>query len=315
MTIEKLTSRAIVGEFYHKLTTDPGAAWIDPISMLFNSNQGSEEYAWLGQSPVMKEWVGGRNTKGFRENSFTIKNLHFEATMEVLKHELRRDKTGQVMVRIRELATRTNAHWASLLSTLVLNGASALCYDGQYFFDTDHSEGDSGTQSNSISSDISAIPAQVRGVPASPSAEEMRGSIMKGVAQILGFVDDQGEPMNENARSFLVQVPISLYQVAVEAVAPPAQTSGPQVGAIPPGFGVSVAANTRLNSWTDKFAVFRTDGDVKPFIRQQETEVELSAIAEGSELEFNEGKHRYGVDVWRNVAYGYWQHACLVTMI
>ena len=42
--------------------------------------------------------------------------------------------------------------------------------------------------------------------------------------------------------------------------------------------------------------------------------VEIQAIAEGSELEFKEGKHWYGVDTWRNVGYGYWQNTCLVSI-
>ena len=83
---------------------------------------------------------------------------------------------------------------------------------------------------------------------------------------------------------------------------------------IPPNLNISVAVNARL-TWTDEFAVFRTDGSVSPFIRQQETEVDLKAKAEGSEYEFDNDAHQYGVDTWRNVGYGYWQHACLVTMI
>ena len=39
----------------------------------------------------------------------------------------------------------------------------------------------------------------------------------------------------------------------------------------------------------------------------------MDAIAEGSELEFREKKHQYGVKAMRNVGYGYWQRACLVT--
>jgi hypothetical protein len=38
-----------------------------------------------------------------------------------------------------------------------------------------------------------------------------------GIAQILAFKDDQGEPMNENARRFLVVVPVGLYLVRVAA--------------------------------------------------------------------------------------------------
>ena len=40
----------------------------------------------------------------------------------------------------------------------------------------------------------------------------------------------------------------------------------------------------------------------------------LKAKAEGSEYEFDNDAHQYGVDTWRNVAYGYWQEARYVTM-
>jgi phage major head subunit gpT-like protein len=305
-----LSSRAIIGEFYRTLEQDVGASWIPQVSMLFQSDQESETYRWLGQSPAMREWVGGRHAKGFRENGLSISNLHYEATLEVLKRELMRDKTGQILVRVRELAQRANAHWARLLSTLIVNGTSTTCYDGQYFFDTDHVEGDSGSQSNDITVDISAMPAEEHGTVTNPSVAEMRISIIKGIQQIMSLVDDQGEPMNENASQFLVMVPISLLQQARDAVS--AKYDSAMVTTT--GLNIAVAANTRLSSWTDSFAVFRTDGNVKPFIRQEETGVELKVIGAGSELEFNEDKHRYGIDTWRNVGYGYWQHACYVQM-
>ncbi|OPY15236.1 MAG: Mu-like prophage major head subunit gpT [Syntrophus sp. PtaB.Bin001] len=307
-----LSSRAIIGEFYKTLETDPGANWIGPLSMLFTSDQDSETYPWLGQSPAMREWIGGRNAKGFRENGITIANKHFESTIEVLVSELRRDKTGQILTRIRELAARTNSHWASLLSTLILNGTSALCYDGHAFFDTDHSEGDSGTQDNDLTCDISALPASVHGVVTAPSVEEMQQTILKAVSAIFGFKDDVGEPMNEGARSFLAMVPVSLYLVAAKAVSLPIGT-GVSEQNVPADLNISVVPNARL-TWTDSLAVFRTDGNVKPFIRQQETEVMLKAKAEGSEFEFDNDAHQYGVDAWRNVGYGYWQHACYIQM-
>ena len=58
----------------------------------------------------------------------------------------------------------------------------------------------------------------------------------------------------------------------------------------------------------------RADGDVKAFIRQEETAVQIKAKAEGSEYEFDHDAHQYGVDTWRNVGYGYWQQACQVTL-
>ena len=314
----ELTSRAIIGEFFMRLEQDLGAGWIPGLSTEpFKSNQEAETYKWLGMSPAMREWIGGRQPKGLRANGITITNKLFEATMEVLvQQEIKRDKTGQVLIRVAEMAQRANAHWASLLSTLMLNGAAATCYDGHYFFDTAHAEGDSGTQSNKLSIDISELACGVHGSITAPSAQEIQQCILQAIAAILGFKDDTGEPMNENAQRFLVMVPISLYNAANAAV-----NAGAFVGSVPniiqsPAnkFAIDVAPNARLGSWTSTFSVYRTDGMVKPFIRQEEAPLEMDAIAEGSELEFKEGKWWFGTKASRNVGYGYWQHAVQVIM-
>jgi len=313
MGATSLSSRAIIGMFYAKLNALAGASWVDKVSMLFTSDQESEEYKWLGMVPQMREWVGGRQAKGFRENGITIKNKDYEATLEVLLKEIRRDKTGQVKVRINELARRAVSHWASLLTTLMINGESTTCYDGQYFFDTDHSEGDSGTQSNDLNIDISALPVAVHGSTTLPSPEEMQQCILKAIAAILGMKDDQGEPFNEDANEFLVMVPTSLWIPARAAVAMPRKGYGESSQIDATEFRILVANNARL-TWTNKFAVYRTDAEVKPFIRQEEEPLQIAAIAEGSELEFQEAKHHYGISASRNVGYGYFQEACLVTM-
>lgn len=310
MSAASLSSRAIIGEYYATLEQNVGAQYLPGISMLFTSDQESETYKWLGMAPAMREWVGGRQAKGFRDNGITIVNKTFEATMEVLVDEIRRDKTGQVMARVRDLASRTNAHWAKLISTLIIAAESSVGYDGQFFFDTDHLEGDSGTQSNDITFDALVTTA--------PTAAEMESAVLKAVEKIIGFKDDQGEPMNEEAASFLIMVPVSLMGPAAAALKNPviADPSGARTNTLTSigGFSFDLVVNPRL-TWTDRFATFRTDGNTKPFIRQEEEGVTVSAIAEGSELEFRENKHLYGVKAIRNVGYGYWQHALLTTLI
>lgn len=316
MSAFALSSRAILGEFFLSLSQNNGMGWIGFISMLFESDQESETYKWLGQAPAMRRWLGGRNAKGFKVEGIIIENLEFEATIEVLLAELRRDKTAQVLLRIRELAARPNAHWADLLTTLIVNGEAGVCYDGQFFFDTDHVEGENQTpQSNKIDVTIADIPSVVHGTTIAPAVAEMQGTILKGVQAISGFKDDQNQPMNENAMKFLVMTPTSLWDKALSAVNNQVLAQGEtNVLNNIPGMEIQVANNPRL-PWTDKISIFRSDGEAKPLIRQQEYDVKVSAIAEGSELEFNENKHRYGVSASRNVGYGYWQHACLLTMV
>ena len=310
-----LSSRAIIGRFYQRLEVAMAASWVDQLGMYFTSDQESETYKWLGMAPAMREWVGGRHAKGFRENGITIENKKFEATLEVPVDWMRRDKTGQLMVRVDEMADRAVTHWQSLMSALIAGGESNVCYDGQYFFDTDHSEGNSGTQSNDITVDISAVPATVHGTATLPSVEEMREMILRGVTQILGFKDDQGEPMNEMARTFHIQVPTAWFPIAAAAIKNPSVGGGDtNVMTNLDGYTFSLSVNPRL-TWTDKLAVFRADGTVKPFIRQEEQGVQVSAVAEGSELEFDEDIHRYGIKALRNVGYGYWQQGCLVQAV
>lgn len=304
------TSRAIIGEFYNRLSQNVGAEWVGQISMLVPSVQETENYKWLGMSPAMRQWIGGRHAKGFKGQGMSITNLEYEATLEVLTRELRRDRTGQIMTRVRELADRANAHWASLLSTLIAAGHTTTCYDTQYFFDNDHTD-PGGTyttsQVNYLSIDISGEAASVHGTVAAPSTEEMRQCILTAIAYIVGFVDDEGEPMNESANSFLIMTPLGIYPAALAACSLPVVAGGEQNILQKGGWNLTAVANARLTD-ADEFYVFRTDGQTKPFIRQEEVPITIEAIAEGSELEFNEHKHHYGVWASRNVGYGYWQH-------
>jgi len=311
-----LSSRAIIGEYF-RLLEQGAASWAILLSNYFQSDQAGEEYKWLGMSPAMREWVGGRLAKGLRDNAYTIKNKAFESTLEISIDDLRRDKTMQIFIRIAEQVDRANAHWARLLSALIIAAESSACYDGQSYFDTDHSEGSSGVQSNDLSIDISAlpVPATAHGSPTAPSPEELMHCILELAQAVLGFKDDQGEPMNENAREFLIMVPTPFWKSAIAAVGSPTLAQGAtNIITAADGFKFNIQINPRLN-WTTKLAGFRTDGNVKPFIRQEEVPVEVSAIAEGSELEFKERVHQYGLYASGNVGYGYWQQAALATLV
>jgi phage major head subunit gpT-like protein len=314
MGLELLSSRAVRGMFFNRLEQNPGLAWIAAISAYFTSDQAKEEYPWLGQTPTMRKFGSGRQPSGLSANALTIANEHFEASLEIPVKDMRRDKTGQIKVRISEFADRTTTHWAQLLSALISSGESSVCYDGSYFFDTDHAEGKSGQQSNRIEVDISELPCTLHGSPALPTPEEMRQAILKGLTQLYTLKDDQGEPMNEGAREWLVMVPTPFWDVTKTALAQPLVAGGQtNIIQVLDEVVIKMAQNPRL-SWPNKFGIFRTDAATKPLIRQEEVEIDLKSLAEGSEYETLHAKHLHAVDTSRGVGFGYWQQGCLVEL-
>ncbi len=313
----QLSSRAVIGMFYKRLNIPvEKLKWIDAISNYFTSDQDSETYRWIGQSPMMREWIGGRNAKGFTSNGISIENKHFEATIDIPLKHMRRDKTGQIKVRIGELAVKTKTHWSLLLSKLITDGDVMPCYDGKPFFSESHRDTPKQpVQSNKIEFDLAnaGINGEV-GTETAPTEAAMREAILSGIQQIIGFKDDQGEPFNETASSFLVMVPANLFNVAHACVSVPLTVGGATNPIkVLASMDIAVAGNSRLTD-KDTFYVFRADSEVKAFIRQEEEPVKMKAKDETSEYAFDNDACQFGVDSWRNVGYGYWQHATMVTL-
>lgn len=324
MAASGLGSRGIIGRLFYAIEQIAGKGWIPMISMLFTSDQATETYKWLGQTPMLREWVGGRQSKGLRENGITVENLLYEATLEIDVDDIRRDKTGQVMVRINDLANRAVQHWAKLVSALIQEGDVNDCYDGQKFFDTDHTEGDNTTnQSNDQSITIADLPVPIHGSTTDPSVGEMSRIILLGIQQILNFKDDQNEPINDGVEEFVVMTPTNLWPAARAAVKNEKTEQGQDNPLIGGDLKITHVLNSRLTD-TNVCYIFRANGPVAPFIRQVEipnsggdigseaqatADIKVAALAENSEEEFKNHRHLYGVEAQRNVAYAYWQYA------
>ncbi|HEU4708753.1 MAG TPA: Mu-like prophage major head subunit gpT family protein [Methylophilaceae bacterium] len=322
-----ITERAVLGMFYERLSQNTGTGYLDAIcTPAFNSDQDSEDYAWLGQVPQLSERQGEKKFSQLRKTPWTVRNVEYQGGIAIPKKDILYDKTGQVRVRVNEMADRSQSHWAKLAAQLIIDGESGVCYDGQYFFDTDHSEGDSGSQSNDISVDLSDLPASVHGSTTYPSAGEAVLSIMKAVDQIIGFKDDRGEYVNENATEFLVMAGTGLGTPLLSALRARSIDGGDTNVLIEQdSYRIRLQVTPRLNTWTSKFAVFNTQGEQKPIIRQQRRpnneatgyDVEgmlLEMLWLESEYCKLHGECLVSVETERAAAYGDWKKACLVTL-
>jgi len=314
--LKGITTKGIIGSFYAALDQDLGLAWIDSLSQLIESDQEKETYKWLGQVPQMRKKHGGKQAKELNVSDYTITNEEYEATLKIDKADRRRDKTGQILVRVRELATRVKAHWWKLLADLIIAGETDLCYDGQAFFDTDHSEGDSGTQKNLLTAtEVTQLDVTTA---TAPTPDEMSKAILGVIAYMQNYKDDQGEYLNENAQQFTVITGANNIGLAAKQAIKDKRLdtgSGSRDNLlITDEFSVTSLMSPRFADWTTKFAVVRTDSPAKAFIRQNEVDVEMTALAEGSEYEFHNSAHLFSAEACRNAGYGFWQYASKSTL-
>lgn len=111
----------------------------DLVAMRSPSTGRSVDYKWLGDFPMMREWVGDRVIKDLSAFHYELINKSFESTIEVDRDDIDDDQIGVYTPMIQGLAQSAKVHPDILIFALLKLGFSTLCYDGQYFFDTDHS--------------------------------------------------------------------------------------------------------------------------------------------------------------------------------
>lgn len=209
MTLKRMSSNAVRGEFARTLEGNQTDPFIDRVAY-FNkdSNQFSETYGFLGDIPQFKEFIGSRQREELESYQIVVANKKFETTLSVGVEEVEWDKTAQVSARIAALSEASPAHLRSFLTDLINAGTSKVCYDGQFFFDTDHPHGEGLKEqaSNKITVSLTAVPvaADYRGTMTAPSAATMNHAILQAVQQLMTFKSDKGRPINEQAKTFEV---------------------------------------------------------------------------------------------------------------
>lgn len=118
------------------------------IATLVPSSTKSEQYGWLGQFPKLREWIGDRQVKNMAASSYAITNKSFESTIGVNRDDIEDDQYGVYTPLFQEMGFAAATHPDEMVFALLAAGFTTNCYDGQFFFDTDHPVG-TGVVSNS----------------------------------------------------------------------------------------------------------------------------------------------------------------------
>lgn len=109
-----------------------------PFTLEVPSVNSVEQYGWLGNSTAFREWLGDRVIQNLALHDYSIKNLSFENTVGVPRENIEDDSFGLFNPLMGQLGQDSANHPSTLIYDLLANGFTGQCYDGQYFFDTDH---------------------------------------------------------------------------------------------------------------------------------------------------------------------------------
>jgi phage major head subunit gpT-like protein len=224
------------------------------------STGADEKYGMLGSMPGVREWLGPRQFKQLRSADFVISNREWENSLEVEKNDVDDDRLGFYRAAFPDFGTEAMHHPDELLFEALVAGETEPCFDGQFFFDTDHAWGDSGAQSNDLT--YAAATGTV------PTAEEFRAAFHQARTQMLKYKNDQGKklnrPVSTKMSNLMVVVPPDLELVAYQGLTAAFNASGASniVIDVP-----QIVVSPILEDAT-KFYTFHLSGALKPFVFQ-----------------------------------------------
>jgi phage major head subunit gpT-like protein len=312
MPADLFDDRNIIGLFHSGYEQRFEGSWAGRLSFYNDaSTSETEKYGLLGGYPKMREWVGARQVRsGFERKQYEIRNKPYETGLDIPVPLLRRDKSGLLEAHMNGFAEGVVAnHWEDLLIDLI--NANGECYDGAAYFATTHEWGDSGVQANIITSSDYGDPNV--GTPTAPTALEMGDVILVMLGHLMLVKDSAARYVNGTAKKFVIVVStVKLFAAALKAVSSAVLASGvdnPVNGLKMSDFTFEVKLIPALTSATQKVRMFREDGILKPFILQQEKDIQLEILGEGSDYKTFNNAYYLGVNSSRGAGYGLWEHA------
>lgn len=259
-------------------------------TMLIPSGSSQNDYTWLTAFPKMRKWVGDKVVKSLGAFKYSVTNDDFEATVEVDRNDIEDDNLG-IYAPQAQMAGFSAKQLPDEIDADLKNAAFASeCFDGQYFYDTDHPVGN-GVASNKMTKALSA-------------ATRAAADASYGVARtaVLSQKDAEGRPLA--LIPDVLEVPPALEKTArnlVEMEKLADDTPNPYRGT------ATVMVNPRLTSTTAWF-LHVTNMPVKPFIYQErKAPVFVSQTDMQADDVFSRKKYKFGAEARAAGAYGLWQ--------
>lgn len=303
--------RNVIPLFINRYEELFNAGWAMKLSLFIpNSKRGTETYGLFGGYPKMREWIGQRHAQVVAQRAYSIRNLPYESSLPIGDRMLSRDQSGLLQKYISGFAADVVANqWEDLITQLINTNGTA--YDANAFFGATHQFGSETAQKNQVTS--SDVPALDVAVPTAPTPLEMSSAILGLVGYMMSYTDNQGRYLNQNAREFAVAVSTpALFSSLMQAITGKilqGLLDNPINGFEAAGFKFTPLFLPSLTGATAKIRIFRTDGELKPFILQEEQAPEYQVLGQDSDYHFQNKAILLGVDASRGAGYGLFEYA------
>ena len=259
-------------------------------TMLVPSGSSQNDYAWLSRFPRMRKWLGDKVIKSLAAFKYTIVNDDWETTVEVDRNDIEDDQIG-IYAPMAQEAGFSSKQLPDEIDADLKNGAFAgICYDGQYFYDTDHP--------------VAGASVSNKGTAALSAATTAAAAASYGAARtaIMSITDDEGRPLA--LIPDVLEVPPALEATArliCESDKLTDQSPNPYKGT------AEVLVNPRLTSSTAWF-LHVTNRPLKPFVFQQrKAPVFVSQTDMNADNVFMRKNYLFGAEARCAGGYGLWQ--------
>ena len=274
-------------QFFQTFAETP--SMYDRVATTIHSDKDTEQYAWLGALPGVREFLDERQAQDMTPYSYAIKNRTWESTISVDRAALEDDLYGQIPLRIKQMAASAKQHLDILTFAVLASGFSQNGYDAVPFFGT-HNQG--GAQTNKSTDALSAAALQT------------------AITTMMRFTDDQGKPAGVNP-DLLVVAPENHWEARVlleSTYFPDPLITASQLLAMNPLMGsLKLLSSPYLvspNSWY----LLDTKRIVKAIVLQLRKDFEFMAL-DDEENAFMRDELFYGVRARYNCGFGDWRGA------
>jgi len=294
MLVNKSTIAAVFVSLkttFNKAFDAAPSVW-EKIAMKVPSTTGQNDYAWLSMFPKMNKWIGDKVVKALEAFKYTIVNDDWEATVEVNRNDIEDDTLGIYAPQAQMAGWSAKQLPDEIVMDLVNGGFTNLCYDGQYFFDTDHV--------------VAGASVSNKGTVALSFATLALAMASYGVARtaMKKFKDDEGRPLN-------ITPDVLLVGPALEDTANALMNNERLEDGKPNPYKgtATVVSDARITSDTAWF-LLDTTKPVKPFIYQErKAPTFVQQITPESDDVFMRKKFKFGAEARAAGGYGFWQMA------